>query len=145
MKIIKITASNEISQIEYPTRNIREENDKINELIGNGGDIFELVKPRRLYTDFKAIPHVSRVPGEAVALLVDEEGRFRQNMMNPTASILYETDVHGHPIMGNVLVVGMKWKDRGISICGINDKQFNLLYPRLEKLVHKLKETEGLS
>ena len=44
-------------------------------------------------------------------------------------SYLYETDRHGHPIMGNILFVGEEWGSDGIDFCGIEDSVFeNLKY-----------------
>ena len=137
MRIIRITTQNEISIHEYPLKN---ENEALQQLIGNGCSIYEHVMPRRLYRDFGAIADVTRIPGEAVALLVDEEGLLKENHINTVASILYETDNHGHPIMGNVLIVGKKWFGSGISFCGIDDTQFETLYPKLDKFVNRAKK-----
>ncbi len=57
--------------------------------------------------------------------------------MNTVGSWLYETDRHGHPIVGNILIVGTEWRGSGVSYCGISEEQFDLLYPQLEMITRK--------
>lgn len=65
-------------------------------------------------------------------MLVDEEYLYHKTaQVNPIASYLYETDVHGHPINGNVLIIGMKEGLDGMEFCGINAEQAIELRERL--------------
>lgn len=137
MRIIKISTDNMISVHKYPESNVRK---TLFGLIGNYCSIVECVKPQRLYRDLGAVAATSNVPGEAVALLVDEEGLLKENAINAVASFLYGTDKHSHPIVGNVLVIGVKWERGGVSFCGIEDSQFEMLYPRLKELTEKAKK-----
>lgn len=137
MRIIRISTQNEISVHEYPS--IRE-NEILQMLIGNGCSMFECVRPRRLYQKYGAVADVTGTPGEAVAMLVDEEGLMKTNQVNSVGSLLYETDKHGAPIVGNILIVGEKWYNSGISFCGIEDSQFEKIYPQIEMLANKIKE-----
>lgn len=142
MRIIRVTTQNEISVHEYPA--IRE-NEILQMLIGNDCSMFEHVMPRRLYQRYGAISEVTRTPGEAIAMLVDEEGLLKTNQVNLLGSMLYETDKHGSPIVGNILIVGKKWFNSGISFCGIEDKQFEKIYPQLERALNRIKENTDKS
>lgn len=137
MRIIKISTDNVISVHEYPEK---DDLKTLCSLIGNYCSMVEYVKPRRLYSDLGALATVSNVPGEAVALLVDEEGLLKENAVNDVASFLYGTDKHNQPIVGDILVIGAKWEGGGVSFCGIEDSQFETLYPRLKELAEKAKK-----
>ena len=55
-----------------------------------------------------------------VMMLVDEEYLYPKTaQINPIASYLYETDVHGHPINGNVLIIGMNLGGFGTLIASM--------------------------
>ncbi len=56
----------------------------------------EIVKPMRLSS-----PYI---------VLVDEEGLIKQKDINPIASYLYQSDVHGSPIVGKVLVAKIRYE-----------------------------------
>ena len=55
----------------------------------NSGDIFSVGK-------------VTKIPGQCVSMLIDEEGRLKPNTPNLIGSYLYKTDEHNQPIVGNV-------------------------------------------
>ena len=140
MNIIKITTNNEISIHSYPTEIIHEENKALRQLIGNNCRIFEHVMPQRLYSELGAPSSVTNIDGECISMLIDEEGLLKPNSVNLVGSFLYESDKHANPIAGNVLIVGEKWEEDGISFCGIAEEQFNLIYPKLKALVEKAGE-----
>lgn len=75
-------------------------------------------------------------------MLIDEEGLLKKNEPNLIGSYLYETDKHGHPIMGNVLFVGERWNDDGIDFCGIEDSVFEELRMQLNYILDAIKETK---
>lgn len=77
---------------------------------------------------------------DCVSMLVDEEFLYHDLDMNGVGSFLYETDKHGSPIMGNILIVGEVWTGDGIDFCGMSEQQFNILYPKLEELTKKARE-----
>lgn len=60
--------------------------------------------------------------------------------VNVVGSWLYESDLHGNPILGNILVIGEYWGGDGVEFCGMSDEQYNLLYPQLEELTKKARE-----
>lgn len=130
MKMIRITTDNQISVHEYPEGNFSEQNAIIREHIGPKCELYEGVRPRRLYKELGA----SATINGGVSMLVDEEGLFHDLDMNMVGSWLYECDKHGNPIMGNILIVGTMWFGSGVSYCGISEEQFDLLYPQLEEI-----------
>ena len=141
MKIIKITTDNEITVHEYPEgSSCLEENMVLRELIGTSCDSYEHVMPKRLYQNLGGSNRVCDIPGNCVNMLVDEEGLWKNLPINIIGSWLYESDLHGHPIVGNILIAGEVYKNSGISFCGMSDEQFSLLFPKLENLTEKARE-----
>lgn len=141
MKLIKISTSLELTVHDFPTGTIEEQNRFLRKLIGNDCGTYECVMPERLYTDLKMLDHPTKVPGQCVSMLVDEEGTLKLNSPNLIGSYLYKTDIHNQPIMGNVLFVGEEWGSDGIGFCGIEDETFKLLELELHNMVMAMKAT----
>lgn len=137
MNIIRISTDNEISIHEFPEGSYREQNRKLQELIGPQCELYEHVMPVRLYTEFGAGQKPARVKGACVSMLIDEEGHCHNLADNLAGSYLYGADKHGCIIVGNILLVGEVDGRDGIDFCGISDSQFQMLYTRLEELVKK--------
>lgn len=142
MKLIKISTDLELSVHEFPSGSYEEQNQFLRDLIGNCCDIYEHVMPDRLYTEWHILNRPTKIPGQCVSMLVDEEGRYKPNKPNPIGSYLYRTEQHGQPIMGNILFVGEEWGEDGIDFCGIEDSVFKLLEQKLKYMIRKMKETE---
>lgn len=142
MKILKLTVNNEITVHEYPIGNYKEQNTALSELIGNGCELVEEVRPKRLYEKLKFPIEATENEGESVSMLVDEEGLLRDVIkVNPIASYLYEADKHGSIIAGDVLFVGEKLdSDGAISYCGLSEENFERLKYCLEKMASSLNE-----
>lgn len=140
MKIIRITADNEISTHEFPEGSISVVNSQLYDLIGPKCDLMEHIMPKRLYTVLGASNRPSKELGSCTSMLMDEEACYHDLEVNVVASWLYESDLHGHPIMGNILVIGEYWGSDGVEFCGMSDEQYNLLYPKLEALTKKARE-----
>lgn len=136
MKIIKITSDNKISTHDFPTGDYGEQNRTLRKLIGPACDLYEHVMPSRLYTELGG----AQKQGNCVSMLIDEEGLYHDLDLNYVGSYLYETDKHGHPIVGTILIVGECWGEDGIDFCGMSEEQFTLLYPKLEELTKKARE-----
>ena len=136
MKMIKITTENQISVHDFPEGSFEAQNEAIREHIGPKCELYEHVMPRRLYSEL----HASRKRGNGVSMLVDEDGYYHNLPENIVASWLYESDKHGYPILGNVLIVGEKWEESGISFCGISEDQFELLFQQLRKITEKARK-----
>lgn len=141
MKLIKISTRLELTVHDFPSGTIEEQNRFLRGLIGNDCGIYEHVMPERLYTDLKMLDHPTKVPGQCVSMLIDEEGGLKLNSPNLIGSYLYKTDVHGQPIMGDVLFVGEEWGSDGIDFCGIEDETFKLLELELHNMVMAMKAT----
>lgn len=140
MKIIRITTDNEISTHEFPEGSISVVNSQLYDLIGPKCELMEHIMPKRLYKVLGASNKPNKELGSCTSMLMDEEACYHDLEVNLVASWLYESDVHGHPIMGNVLVVGEYWGSDGVEFCGMSDEQYNLLYPKLEELTKKARE-----
>ena len=82
-----------------------------------GCEWIEIVRPRRL--------------PEGFIMLVDEEGLLKPNELNPVGSWFYQTDKHGEPIVGNVMIVKEVPGDEGPEIDGMSEEDvqdiFNLI------------------
>ena len=124
MKLIKISTDMELSIHDFPDGNHSKQNRELRELIGNGCNLYE------------------HVPGQCVSMLIDEEGRLKENVPNLIGSYLYKTDEHGNPIMGNILFVGEEWTGDGIDFCGIEEETFKLLELELNNMIYAMKATK---
>lgn len=142
MKLIKISTDLELSVHEFPDGTHEEQNQFLRELIGNDCRIYEHVMPDRLYTELHMFDRPSKIPGQCVSMLIDEEGRLKENVSNLIGSYLYRTEQHGCPIMGNILFVGEEWDGDGIDFCGIEDSVFELLELELNNLIFTMKATK---
>lgn len=142
MKLIRISTDLELSVHEFLTGTHSEQNDYLRELIGNKCNLYEHVMPERLYTDLKMKNRPTKVPGQCVSMLIDEEGLLKPNIPNLIGSYLYKTDEHNIPIMGNILFVGEEWGGDGIDFCGIEEETFKLLELELNNMVYAMKATK---
>lgn len=142
MKLIKISTDLELSVHEFPDGTHEEQNQFLRELIGNDCRIYEHVMPDRLYTELHMFDRPSKIPGQCVSMLIDEEGRLKENVPNLIGSYLYRTEQHGCPIIGNILFVGEEWGGDGIDFCGIEDSVFELLELELNNLIFTMKATK---
>lgn len=135
MKLIRLSTDLKLTAHEFPSGTHREQNDYLRGLIGNRCRIYEHVRPKRLYSDLHMKDSHTKIPGQSVSMLIDEEGRLKENFPNLIGSYLYETDIHGCPIMGNILFVGEEWSNDGIDFCGIEDSAFRLLERQLKNMI----------
>lgn len=134
MKIIRITADNEISTFDVPEGDVSVVDSWLYGLIGPECETMEHVMPRRLYTELGASNKRRKELGSCTSMLMDGDAWTHNLAVNLVASWLYESDLHGHLIRGNVLIIGEHWKSEGFEYCGMSDEQHRLLYPKLEKL-----------
>ena len=72
-------------------------------------------------------------------MLVDEEGYYHDLPVNFIASWLYETDKHGYPILGDVLIIGEYLDIDGIAFSGLCNTQIQILLPQLMNLSDQIK------
>lgn len=142
MKLIRISTDLELSVHEFPEGNHDEQNNKLCELIGNECSIYEHVMPNRLYAELHHMNHPTKVRGQCVSMLIDEEGLLKEiRIPNLVGSYLYETDKHNIPITGNILLVGEEWTDDGINFCGIEESVFKILELQMNNMIMAVKAT----
>ena len=139
MRLIKVSTDLEMTVHEYPTGTYDEQRKVLCELIGNGCDTLEPVRPKRLYTEARMSSKPSREPGKCVCMLIDEEGMIKPNKLNPLGCYLYRMDIHGWPIVGNILFVGEVFENDGIGMCGISEEYFQRLERELNYMIREIK------
>lgn len=139
MNLIRISTDMQLSVHEFPNGGYKEQNRFLRDLIGNGCSTYEHVMPSRLYSELHMKNRPTKVPGQCVSMLVDEEGLLKENEPNPVGSYLYETDRHGYPVMGNILFVGEVYGRDGIDFCGIEDSVFEQLHSQLTHMIEAIK------
>lgn len=89
-----------------------------------GADLVENVRPRGLE--------------EPYMMLVDEEGLLKEAPeVNGLASWLYETHKHGHPIVGDVLIVRSVETEDGGDIEGLSGEEADKIAGRLVENMEK--------
>lgn len=142
MKLIKISTDLKLSVHEFPEGDHAQQNETLRMLIGNYCQIYEHIMPERLYTILKMKDHPTKISGQCVSMLIDEEGLLKENEPNLIGSYLYGTDRHGHPIMGNILFVGEEWTGDGIDFCGIEESVFMTLELQLNNMLYAMKATK---
>ena len=131
MKLIRVTTENKIDMFEFPTGTIQEQNEKLRELIGQDCELLEVVKPRGLYDHIRC--SADPESGNAVCMLVDEEGLLKDLKYNYIGSLFYDRWLI---IAGNVLFVGMeRGMDGGIDICGIQEQEAKRIYDLFSKCI----------
>lgn len=86
MKTLKITTDNKISiiNLDFDHKSLREE----------VGGYVELVRTQKLLDYFKT----------KVVMIVDEEGLVKNLPVNPMGCYFYDTNKHGNPIVGDVIL-----------------------------------------
>lgn len=126
MKLIRITEDNNISIHAFPEGSYSDQNIILRELIGPKCELYEHVRPRRLYKELE---------GKDVCMLVDEEGFYHDLDINLVGSYLYETDKHRYSIRGTILIIGEYENPYGYEFDGIPDQEFDELYRKLQELV----------
>ena len=86
--------------------------------------------------------HPMRLP-RPYAIVVDEIGLYKNLPVNPVGSWLYETDIHGHPIVGDLLIVKDIMTCSGPDISGLDEADIPVLETFLAELGMKCAQEEG--
>ena len=71
------------------------------------GGWIEIVHPIGLYPPF--------------CMVVNEEGLLEGLPQNATGSLLYGTQMHGHPIVGNIVILSEEWTPDGYDLVSIKE------------------------
>ena len=90
MKIIKISTELEMTIHEFPTGSYGEQNTYIRGLIGDDCELYEHVMPKRLYTELHHQNRPTKVKGQCVSMLIDEECLLKENVAFQEMSSLLE-------------------------------------------------------
>ena len=139
-KLIRVSTDLQVTIHDYPEGSYQMQNGVLCKLIGDDCDLYETVKPRRLYSKVKIGKEMAKRDHQIV-MLVDEEGLLKSSEANILGSWLYETDKHGYPIVGNVLFVGTEYKNMGIDLCGVPEDVAESLKEEFEERIAKGERT----
>ena len=77
---------------------------------------------------------------EPYLMLVNEEGLLMKKPLNVIGSILYETHQHGHPIVGNIVLMKFGYRNGEPDIIGLTDEEANELMNQIIQLVIQKEE-----
>lgn len=76
---------------------------------------------------------------EPFCMFVDEEGLLKDSpVVNPLASYLYGTHVHGNPIVGDVLFGKNIMTDEGPDVGGLDESEAQLIKAAMERHIKRL-------
>ncbi|HBF8833523.1 hypothetical protein GSQ33_04380 [Clostridioides difficile] len=115
MRAIKINTKNEIMSIEI--------NDVLTDVKREIGG-FERVKPVRLCClDRKFV------------MFVDDEGYSKELDFNLAGSYLYKTDEHGHPILGNIVIMKEDFAGSGVKTFGLEESEIDLIVREIKQIL----------
>jgi hypothetical protein len=93
-----------------------------------GGSLVERVSPMGLKKPY--------------CMFVDEEGLLKENpVVNPLASYLYGSHIHGHPIVGDVLFGKNIMTDDGPDVGGLTEIEAMKVKTTMERHIAKLTGT----
>ena len=84
------------------------------------GGYIEIVRP-------KGLPH-------PYCMIVDEEGRLKNKLINEIGSVLYQTHMHSEPIVGDVAIVKEVDTEDGPDLCGLSESEVNYVLQIIERL-----------
>ena len=98
MKGVVITTADEVSVRDFAA--------PLNKSLGAVvGGYIELVHPQGLQPPY--------------CMIVNEEGLLKDLPLNRAGSLLYGTQFHGSPIVGDIVIMAEKWVPEGRDIVGI--------------------------
>lgn len=60
---------------------------------------------------------------DPLVMIVNEEGLLKGLSVNPIASYLYRTQEHGHPIVGNAVIMQEGMRDGEPDIIGLEEEE----------------------
>lgn len=126
-KVIKITPQLEVVELECP------EPLSYHFFQEQIGGMIERVRPKRLYSLLKK----AGLP-DNYCILVDEEGLLKNLDLNDIGCFLYETDKHGYPIVGPLLIVKETYED----FVAMNEEEYESILAIIKKLRDAFINTE---
>lgn len=118
MKGIVITTDNVVSAEDFTS--------PLYESVGKVVDGYiEIVSPRGLPSPF--------------CMIVNEEGIIKGLPMNIVGSFLYQTYIHGSPILGNIVIMKYGMTPEGPDIVGLEDEETAVI----EKIIRGICPAKG--
>lgn len=121
-KMIKVTWDGQMSILPFP-----DDLEGIYKALD--AELFQVVTPGRLYTEFGVSKQITHHPGESVLMLCDEEGKIKGKKLNILGSYLYGTDINMDPIVGDVLFIGQGIVYGEPDFCGMDELTLDRLTP----------------
>lgn len=119
MKGIVVTTDNKVG--------VREFGEPLYQTVGKAvGGYIEIVRPAGL-------PH-------PLVMIVNEEGLLRDLPENKTGCCLYQTFLHGIPILGNIVIMKFMDTPDGKDVTGLSDDDIQALMPMLLMLNEPMEE-----
>ena len=81
---------------------------------------------------FIEVVHPRGLP-QPYCMVVNEEGLLQGLPHNAHGSLLYGTPEHGHPIVGDIVIMQEGWTDEGPDIVGLSDDDVGRIITLLSK------------
>lgn len=134
-KMVLITTDNEVSVIDYPAYaagDYRAEFRGFYKAISC--DCVERVHPKYLNTMVKEKVRL--------VMLMDEEGIINCKKLNVVGSIFYGTPEHGHPIVGDILIITEEMGFDGPEFAGLDEEVAESVADKVRTIISRYKEAE---
>ena len=78
---------------------------------------------------------IVRPRGYQYVLVIDEEGKLKENKVNPIASVMYGILEHGEPIVGTALLMKEDFIDGELDLVGLSEEESDLVMSRIKEFV----------
>jgi len=117
MKALKVTTDGVIETIEVSV--------PLHKTVGKIVGGFEIVRPRRLK--------------RPLCMIVDDVGLMKGLPFNPVGSYYYQTDMHGSPIVGDIVIMKEQMSYDGIDLIGLEDEEITELAIKATHIFKELK------
>ena len=75
---------------------------------------------------------------EPFCMVVNDEGRLRGLSRNLVGSFLYGTDLHGEPVVGNIVIMKDGYRNGEPDIVGLTDEEVERVQSSMSILVSKM-------
>lgn len=99
-----------------------------------GCDCIDIVEAYGLSEDVYGLEAPEEISN--LCLVVDDEGLFKSEVkVNVLASLLYGYDMHGQPIVGDVLVCKNQYTEDGIETVGLTDDEIEQLCNQISEII----------
>lgn len=80
---------------------------------------------------------------EPFCMVVNDEGQLRGLSRNLVGSFLYGTDLHGEPVVGNIVIMKDGYRNGEHDIVGLTDEEVMVVQRNISTLISKLKLAKG--